>query len=195
MALAWESWRLWEPRANPGSLFVRFLSRKDHLDLPESGTQLGFLGSSWFYSYMLFICPGFGCMAFKTFLDTKQEYYIGRCEHARFKELRETHLLSSLMVKYQCFPLKRGNTLKVSDIFDMDSFWLRSWVMYRAWRSGTNTAKEEMQSFVFVEYIIVCIQNPITNIRDHKEIQKNFKWKIKVVLIISSRWLEDSIEK
>lgn len=61
-------------------------------------------------------------MAFKTFLDTKQEYYIGRCEHARFKELRETHLLSSLMVKYQCFPLKRGNTLKVSDIFDMDSF-------------------------------------------------------------------------
>jgi len=32
-----------------------------------------------------------------------------------------------------------------------------------------------MQSFVFVEYIIVCIQNPITNIRDHKEIKKNFK--------------------
>ena len=93
------------------------------------------------------------------------------------------------------FPLKWGNTLKVADIFDMDSFWWRSWVMYRAWKSGTNTAKEEMQSLIFVEYIIVYVQNPKTNIRDQKEIKKNFKWKIKIVLIISSRWLEDSIEK
>lgn len=112
MAVACESWRLWEPRANPGFLFVHFLSRKDHLDLPESGAQLGFLGSSWFYSYMLFICSGFGYMPFKTFLDTKQECYIGRCEHAKFKELRETHLLLSLMVKYQCFPIEARKHIK-----------------------------------------------------------------------------------
>ena len=31
-----------------------------------------------------------------------------------------------------------------------------------------------MQSFIFVEYIIVYVQNPKTNIRDQKEIKKNF---------------------
>ena len=55
-------------------------------------------------------------MTFKTFLDTKQEYYIGRCEHAKFKELRETHLLSCFMVKHQCFPTEVRKAYNVTDM-------------------------------------------------------------------------------
>lgn len=50
MALAGESWRLWELKGNSGSCFVRFLRRKAHLFPPRVGNQLRLLGSSsgWF---------------------------------------------------------------------------------------------------------------------------------------------------
>lgn len=39
--------------------------------------------------------------------------------------------------------------------------------------SSTNAEKEEMPSFIFAEYIIVYIENSITSIKNHKDINEN----------------------
>ena len=65
---------------------------------------------------MLFTWLGFRCMVFETFLEIKEECHTGHYTHAKFQELRETHLLSCFMVKHQCFPTEVRKTYNVTDM-------------------------------------------------------------------------------